>query len=111
MKDVVESVRHLSNYYTTLWLERDRLFRSPRADGSIYLRRGKYAYLIHSQRRGKKRVREYIGVDARKVQEAQRRIENNIKYVEVNRMLHSLSGALDEIDRITSKALKDSRRT
>lgn len=66
--------------------------------GTIHLKAGKYAYLIHTQKQSK-RIREYIGADPDKIQEAHARITRAQRHQQLEQEINQLENRLERITR------------
>ena len=65
-------------------------------EATPYYRKEKYLYLIHPQRNGE-RVREYIGADEEKQQEALRRVANWDRYSELQQERQKIQQHLNSL--------------
>lgn len=101
LKTTGEKAAQLERQRRALEKEIARLAKAGLTDGKPHFKEGKYLVLVHPQRPGAKRVREYIGNDETRIAEAlaavERTAEHAAKRAELNDVNHQLIQLLHQL--------------
>jgi hypothetical protein len=106
----VELCKKLRAKIDELLAEISRLEAAGMANGSIHMRDGKYAYLVHSQKGKGKRVREYIGTDQEKIELAKAKIDRYRQWSICHQTLAKIKAEIIDLRWVTRSLERANRR-